>query len=339
MEKSSSESPLPAASAPDSGAVPAPVESSPGGAATPVEPVALRPDTAREGRLALGIAGLYLLFWQLVSFIPGHMTAVVITTLISLLLVLLFTVRAARALCSPKALVVTTLVAGALTIPPLLVMLFSQLHPGWGGWHALAPLLAVIFLPQRIPGLSGLLMILFAACIGVWLSRILREVKILLPIAVVLALVDMYVVFGGGLVTQAQSGRAPVARAAMHALMVSLPTTQPKGGAAPMQLAVGFADFLFIALFFASFVRFGIPARRTFSMLYSALALYMVFVAMPQLLGLTDLALPALVPIAVVVIGMNLRQFRYDRSEAFALLYAGLIVAAVAGIFYFASHR
>jgi hypothetical protein len=300
-----------------------------------VEPGALAPDAAREGRLALGVAGLYLLFWQIVSHLPGYMTAVVLTTLLSLLLVLLFTVRAARALCSPKALAIATLVSAALTIPPILVALF----PRWEGWHALAPLLTVVFLPRHVPGLHGLLLILFAASVGVWLSRMMREVKILLPIAVVLALVDMYVVFGGGLVTQAQSGHALIARAAMHALMVSLPATQPKGGAAPMQLAVGFADFLFIALFFACFVRFGIPARRTFLMLYGALALYMVFVAMPQLLGLTDLALPALVPIAIVVIGMNVRQFRYDRSEAFALLYAGLIVAAVAGVFYFASHR
>jgi hypothetical protein len=45
--------------------------------------------------------------------------------------------------------------------------------------------------------------------------------------------------------------------------------------------------------------------------------------------ALTGISLPALVPIAVVVIGMNIRRFRYERSEAFALLYAGLIVAAV----------
>ena len=100
-----------------------------------------------------------------------------------------------------------------------------------------------------------------------------------------------------------------------------------------MQLAVGFADFLFIALFFACFQRFGIPSRRTFQVLGGVLAFYMLLVA------LTGLPLPALVPIAVVIIGMNLRQFRYERSEGFALLYAGLIVAAVAGGFYFFSHH
>ena len=52
-----------------------------------------------------------------------------------------------------------------------------------------------------------------------------------------------------------------------------------------------------------------------------------------------ELALPALVPIAVVVIGMNLRRFRYERSELFALLYAGIIVAVVVGGFYLVSHR
>src|SRR5262245_38679967 len=120
MEKSPSESPFPAAPAPDSGSVLAHVEAAPGEAIPSVEPRALPPDTVREGKLALGIAALYLLFWQVVPLLPGHITAVVITTLISLLLVLLFTVRASRALCSPKALILSTIVSGALTIPPIL---------------------------------------------------------------------------------------------------------------------------------------------------------------------------------------------------------------------------
>jgi hypothetical protein len=99
-----------------------------------------------------------------------------------------------------------------------------------------------------------------------------------------------------------------------------------------MQLAVGFADFMFIALFFACLARFHIPARRTFFVLYAVLAVYMVLTSYVE-------TLPALVPIAIVMIGMNLRRFRYSRSEVFALLYAGLIVVAVIGGLFFLSRR
>ena len=47
--------------------------------------------------------------------------------------------------------------------------------------------------------------------------------------------------------------------------------------------------------------------------------------------------LPALVPIAAVVIGMNLKRFKYERQEAFAMLYAGLILLGVLGFMMFKS--
>ena len=92
-----------------------------------------------------------------------------------------------------------------------------------------------------------------------------------------------------------------------------------------MQLAIGFADFLFIATFFTCFARFGVRSRHTFYVLCVLLTGYMLFVAQ------TGIAMPALVPIAVVVIGMNVRHFRYSREEWFAMLYAGLIVVSVLG--------
>ena len=139
-----------------------------------------------------------------------------------------------------------------------------------------------------------------------------------------LALVDFYVVFGGGLVTQAQQG-SPMAQAAMKSLTVGLPTVQKNAANALPMPVVGFADYLFIALFFACFAKFGIPARRTFFVLAGVLSLYMLYVLA------TGTPLPALVPIAAVIISMNLRRFRYERAEAFALFYAALIILAVFG--------
>lgn len=283
--------------------------------------------------LAVGAGLGYLALFVITQRIPFGQAAVVAATLISLALVLLFTVSAARALSVGRALRIWAPLAGLLSLPYVLMPILYARFPTWTGWPAAGEaFLRYQKVMAHVPGLHGLMLILFAVCLGVWVSHLLREMKILLPIAIVLALMDLYVVFGGGLVTQAHTGKAPVAQAAMKSLTVPL-SSHPKSGAAPMQLSVGFADFLFIALFFACFTRFGIPARRTFLLLSAVLAIYLTVVYVFRI------DLPALVPIAVVVVGTNLREFRYERSEAYALLYAGLIVAAaLGGLFYFA-HR
>ncbi len=278
----------------------------------------------KEGWLAVATAGGYLLFWPLVRRIPSaSLPIVALTTMLSLLLVLHFTVRIARAIRSPFALGVNLIAAGAVVLPSILIPLLGQMTPAWPGWAGIIPFWkSYLQFFRSINGLHTLALIWLAAALGVLISRLVREVKLLLPMGVTLAMVDMYAVFGGGIVAVAESGKNSLAHTAMSALTVQLPTTQPKSGAAPFPLLVGFADFLFIALFFACFSRFKIPGRRTFLVLYTVLFLYM------GLVFLFGWALPALVPIAVVVIGMNLRQFRYVREEAFALLYAGLILAA-----------
>jgi hypothetical protein len=284
-------------------------------------------------RLAFGSGIAYLALYFISQRIPFGQVAILIATLLSLGLVLLFTVASARALRNRRDLALTSLVSAALSLPSVLIRILFARFPAWTGWRTVGPgLVQYERILAHIPGLHGLMLILFATCLGVWLSQLLREMKILLPIALVLACVDLYVVFGGGLVAQAHTGKAPAAQAAMKSLTVPL-TSHPKSGAAPIQLAVGFADFLFIALFFACFARFGVPSGRTFKALCALLLVYMGIVYV------TGLDLPALVPIAIVVVGMNLRQFRYERSEAFALLYAGLIVAAIMGGFLFMSHH
>jgi hypothetical protein len=288
----------------------------------------------RDARLAIGVGIAYLALFFITLRIPFGQSAVVGATLVSLGLVLLFTVAAARALDTRAALALASLISGVISLPYVLIPILATRFPAWNGWRTVG--MAFIQYQRamaHVPGLHGLMLILFAVCLGVWLSHMLREMKILLPIALVLACIDLYVVFGGGLVTQANTGNAPVAQAAMQSLTVKLPTKQPAKGAAPMQLSVGFADFLFIALFFACLSRFGVPSGRTFGVLCLVLTAYLAVVYVKHI------DLPALVPIAVVIVGMNLRQFRYERSEAFALLYAGLIVAAILGGLLFMSHH
>ncbi len=283
----------------------------------------------REGLLALATGTGYLLFWPLVRAIPsGALAIVAATTLISLFLVLLFTVRLARSMRSPRAVGLNLALSLLVVLPSVLIPLLVRVYPAWSGWGALFPYWQKYSgLFRAVNGLHALALIWMATSLGVAVSQLAREFKLVLPMGVALAMVDIYAVFGGGLVSTAVSGKNEVAQTAMRALTVQLPTIQPKSGAAPFPLLIGFADFLFIAVFFACFSRFHIPARRTFQVLFVTLFLYMGIVF------LQDIALPALVPIGVVVLGMNWRRFRYERSEAFALLYAGLLLSGVLAYF------
>jgi len=282
---------------------------------------------SRDGRVAFITAAAYLTLFNVTPRLPwSGIGIIVVMTLLSLLLVLLFTVTTARAMKSRRASDVNLLLSALLAIPFVAIQLFLVRFPEWD-WRTIlqSPIIMTYGSLARVPGMIGLWLMWFAASLGVLIARLVKEMKILLPMAVVLALVDLYVVFGGGLVTQAQSGKVPMAQAAIRALTVALPTASPTTGAAPMQLQIGFADFLFIATFFTCFARFGVRSRYTFYVLCVLLTGYMLFVAQ------TGISMPALVPVAVVVIGMNVRHFRYSRDEWFAMLYAGLIVGAVLG--------
>ncbi|MCS6777314.1 MAG: hypothetical protein RMJ43_16405 [Chloroherpetonaceae bacterium] len=276
----------------------------------------------RDILVALSAATAYFVLHLVTPHIPAStLNAIGLTTFLSLVLILLFTATAARAMRALPLVLIQLSVAAILTVPQAVQSVFPDAsllsfmrHPA---------LLRFYGALMAVPGLYGLLLVWLAVCFGALLSRLFREFKMLLPVGVTLALVDLYVVFGGGLVRQAESGKSEVAAMAMSALTVQLPAQRPTGGAAPMLLAVGFADFLFIAMFFACFVRFGIPSRNVLIALIFTLVLYMTLVV------ITGLSLPALIPIAVVCLGMNLRYFRYKRAEAFALLYAGLLVAAI----------
>ncbi len=286
----------------------------------------------RNAQLATITALTYVVFLLLMARIPGgDIGLIAVTTLLSLFFTLLFTVLMARSLTDRKSLAVAALISIAAIVPSIIIPLLVRMHPEWPIWGPMGPRYkAYRGMLRLVPGEDSLIMVTAAVSIGVGISRLVKEFKMLLPIAVMLAVVDLYVVFGGGLVTQAQHG-SPVAAHLMNSLTVQLPTVHPARGVAPMQLAVGFADYLFIGLFFACFAKFKAPAKKTFLVLFAVLAGYMMVVAF------RNIALPALVPIGVVVIGMHIKRFEYKRDELFALLYAGIIVGVIGTIFYIKS--
>ena len=132
-------------------------------------------------------------------------------------------------------------------------------------------------------------------------------------------------VFGGGLVAQAQQG-SPTAQAAMKSLTVATADRAEGRGQRASDSGGGFRGLsIYRAVLRLLCAVQHSGAADVLGVLAAVLSLYMLYVLA------TGTPLPALVPIAAVIISMNLRRFRYERAEAFALFYAGLIILAVFG--------
>lgn len=253
----------------------------------------------------------YLVYWQIAPRIrDDRIGTVLISTLISLALVVMLTGALGRTVRSLRGALILTLCAAAAVVPLRAMAAFGFMVPPWR-WIMV------------IPGLAELGFIGLGAGCGILLSRVLRDVNMVPPVAAVLALVDLWTVTMGGPVHQIMTSESPGAQKVAEAMTVKLPA--PTSGAAPIAV-VGFADFLFIAFFTAAMCRFAGDRegyRRTVWPLTIVLSLYMLVVL------ITGMRLPALVPMAVVVVAAHWRRFHYARSEAFALLYAGLVIAAI----------
>jgi len=287
--------------------------------------------SARIAPILVGFA--YLAFWQIAPRLrTDSLPAILLSTIISLALIIWFTAQFARTLRTPRALALNALLAAAVIVPLRVMLGFGRVYAPWSSL-------------LNLPGLPDLLFVWFAASLGALLAFLLRGANMIPPVAAVLALVDIWTVLLGGPVQQIMESKNPVAQAVTKAMTVQLPTPKPRGAAPfPPPTVVGFADFLFVAFFVAAICRF-IDApntyRRMLIILIFVLCAYMLVLVFRDSLRLPEnLNLPALVPIAVVMIALHWRHFHYDRSEAFALLYAALFIVVIAlGFWYFGRHN
>jgi len=269
-------------------------------------------------------AAAYLAVWQVAPRLRTESVgAFLFATLLSLALIIWFVAAFARTVHSPRALWLNLLASGALVVPLRVALVAGNPAARW--------------LFESVPGLLDVVFVWFAGSLGALLSRLLKGVNLIPPVAAVLALVDIWTVLLGGPVKQIMESENPTARAVTQAMTVQLPSPKAKGAAPiPAPAIVGFADFLFVAFFVAALTRFvGRPSayRVTLGALVGTLCAYMLLVFF------TGWNLPALIPMAIVMIGVHWRQFHYDRSELFALLYAGLFIALTALAFWHFARR
>lgn len=177
--------------------------------------------------------------------------------------------------------------------------------------------------------LASLLFLTACAFSGRLLSRLIRDMNMLVPIAVVLILVDVFTVFYGP--TGEALEKAPDL---VSSLSVGLPevgsAAGPEGGRGLAFLATaGLGDFIFLGFFFAAAWRYGLRFNRTFWYVFAFMGVTMLaFLALPFLPGI-----PLLPAIAIAFIAANLGEFQFSRQEKVYVLVAVVFIGLLAGAY------
>lgn len=179
---------------------------------------------------------------------------------------------------------------------------------------------------------QDLAMIAGACLVGTMLARMIRHANMLGPIGAAIALIDIWGVLFGGIVSQMLTNKAtqPLAERAMAAG----PRVGAVGAARPEFAisipSIGVGDFLFIALLLSVLVNLTMNWKTSVVLMWAFVTL--------ALLSINFLPffphLPGLLFIAGAVILPNWKYFRFTREESFALLYAGIFVVLItAGLY------
>ncbi len=172
--------------------------------------------------------------------------------------------------------------------------------------------------------LAAYLFLVACAFLGRIISRLIRDANMLVPIAVVLFLVDIFTVFVGP--TGEALDKAP---GLVEKFSIGLPEM---GSAAEGAEGFGFianaglGDFIFMSFFFALIWRFDLRFRRTFLWMFGLLAAVMLSVLLFQ-----APPVPLLPFIAVGFLMANAGKFSFTRQERRDLLIALVFIAVLLG--------
>ncbi len=292
----------------------------------------------RPGRAAavylLSYLGVAIVGGGVVPAIRHPLAAGVVVTIIGaavLLISLLVLLSICRLPMTPRrelAWIVGMLVLFSFVRPAVFAFLGKLLGFPATGAH-IAKTLGVLPPPGQLL-LGNAVLIVCAAFLGKLVSRIIREGKLLFPVAIVASLADVITVFWG--VVAHVTRTAPEV---VQTFSASAPVAPPPNVSAPILSAVGIGDFLFVALFLALAVR---HAMRPTATLWATFALMLVaplaFLISPSAAGM-----PGLPFISAAALWANWRHLEFTREEKRALSLAGAIVVAAALGLWVVFHR
>lgn len=166
--------------------------------------------------------------------------------------------------------------------------------------------------------------------LGALVALLIKDKNLIVPIAIFLAGLDVFLVFNPQAWTSKIVRQNP---AVFQSMAVKIPaaratTTAPTGAKIVNQAFVGPADLLFIATFFVILSRFKMRVRETVKWMVPVMVLYLILVLTPQL-GLS--MLPALVPIGLTVLIVNRKEFTMTKEERAMVWGAAVCSLALAG--------
>jgi hypothetical protein len=284
--------------------------------------------SAREpGLAALVYGGGYVLVCLMGVVVSGLKLSVVITSVFvlavwagTLLLSLLLVLSLCRLRMSARAEVVWLIGMVALFVlcrPEVLAVagrVIGSAHRG----RELTDALKVT--PWQALG-GNIALILWAIFLGRLVSRVLREGKLLLPVAVVASIADTITVFWG--LVHSVAEKAPDI---LETFSAQTPVSAPPAVPLPILSSVGIGDFLFLAMFLTVAVRYAMDSvKATWATFALMLIAPMPFILWPSLPGM-----PGLPFISVAVLGTNWRHLRFTGEEKRALVFVGALVVAAA---------
>jgi hypothetical protein len=164
-------------------------------------------------------------------------------------------------------------------------------------------------------------------CIGLGavISSILRDKNILIPVAIFLVGFDIFLVLTPLGFTQRIMEQNPT-------LLSNVAMSIPKSTSVAQQVQtatvakaglVGPADLVFLGAFFLAMFKFNMRPKETLKVMIPTLIGYMVVVLV------TGWALPALVPIGLVTLIVNRKEFSLNKDEKASTVVVAVLVAAV----------
>ncbi len=167
-------------------------------------------------------------------------------------------------------------------------------------------------IPQQVINALGQVGLpMWCVGLGALLATLIKDRNIILPIAIFLAFLDMFLVFSPLGVTRIIIRKFPAALSTIAA-QVPIASHETTGEKITPGALAGPADFLFLAMFLVALFRHNLRGRLTVLVVIPTLLAYMFLVRDLQL------PLPALVPIGVVVLLVNWKEFQLTHDEKLA---------------------
>lgn len=176
--------------------------------------------------------------------------------------------------------------------------------------------------------------IAWPVALGIIVGTVVRDKNLLIPIALFLITFDILLVLAPRGPTRAMV-QQPIARQAFETLAYQVPAPRSQAQeptVRPQPLAqVGPADSLFLAMFAFALYRFGMRVRKTFVWMAVALTVYLgvvIFAGGASIAGIPLKMLPGLVPMGMVVLTVNWREFSLSPEER-RLIYGVAVVCVL----------